>query len=76
MTITVTIEELRDYETAMDEWCGNRSQEIERLLREAPIEMHHASYEMRRSERAIERVGKAITEWDAANPKPTLIPAV
>jgi hypothetical protein len=69
MTITVSIEELRDYESKCIDWTTKRGSAIQKILTLAPS---HDDY--LRREKTVNLT--ALKEWDAANPFPKLIPAL
>lgn len=66
MTITLTVEEVKNYVSAMEHWQSRRADEVARLvLNQLDPFLDRASLKM--------AVATALAKWDAANPMPTLI---
>jgi hypothetical protein len=68
MTITVTIEELRAYEAAQDKWLIQRTGFLQQIVSD--------NHDISRMGRMNEFYIRQMTDWDAKNPRPTLIPKV
>lgn len=67
MTITVSIEELKDYEDRCVKWGVQRGQEIERT-----ITTHHSDPFSQTRKPNVE----ALKKWDAEHPFPKVLPNV
>lgn len=69
MTITTTVEELREYQAAMQKWVTRHNTEVLRIL---PSTMDHMTGTMRDS--GFAWMATEMNKWIAANPMPKLIP--
>ncbi len=71
MTITVSIEELRDYENRMSKWGGARAQFIASIATQVCDRGYGVTQTIR-----TQISPDAIEKWDRENPAPKLIPPV
>lgn len=69
MTITVSVEELRDFEAKCHQWTQARSVAVQKLLMVSP-----SNDDYLRREKTINLT--ALKAWEDANPFPKLIPTV
>lgn len=68
MTITLTIEELKAHESALNSWVGNRSQYAAKWLYDNADSMISFGGK-------VEQYNLALKKWDSGNPPPRLLPA-
>jgi hypothetical protein len=77
MTITVTVEELREYQAKCERWTKERGIFVEQLILQSRREHRDLMFLHERSGAHISPEMRAtLQKWEAENPFPKLIPAV
>lgn len=75
MTISITVEELKAHESALQTWANRRTEFIARAMFSAKHSLIGPMGEVSH-DRARATVDSSVEKFDAENPKPRLIPQV